>query len=178
MRPVTHVVMHTSASWNPRHGVIYPTAKDIDAMHRARGWSGIGYHWVVGKNGEVQKGRDESVPGAHVAGFNRTTVGVCVTGHGDHKAWTPEQWESAVDLVAKVLLRHGIEDEFRRNPMRVLGHREVGKFRQGLARIVSQVLGREVQAPPDPLKSCPGSMVDMRVFRQDVAKRLFGPVTG
>lgn len=76
MRHITHIVVHCSAT----RGSLDIRAADIDRWHRARGWAGIGYHYVITRRGEVEAGRPEEQFGAHVAGFNRTTIGVCLVG--------------------------------------------------------------------------------------------------
>lgn len=55
-------------------------ASDIKRMHLQRGFLDIGYHFVITRSGEVQKGRDAKVIGAHVEGFNAVSVGVCLIG--------------------------------------------------------------------------------------------------
>ena len=45
-------------------------AKEIDLWHRQRGWSGIGYHFVIRRDGRVEAGRPLDRPGAHAQGFN------------------------------------------------------------------------------------------------------------
>lgn len=55
-------------------------AADIDKWHRAKGWACIGYHYVIRRNGTVEKGRDESVIGAHVQGHNENSIGICMAG--------------------------------------------------------------------------------------------------
>lgn len=55
-------------------------AADINKWHRAKGWACIGYHYVIKRDGTVETGRDDSVVGAHVAGFNERSVGICMVG--------------------------------------------------------------------------------------------------
>jgi len=45
-----------------------------------RGWTDIGYHHLIDRNGEIAKGRAETVVGAHVSGHNRGTIGVSLLG--------------------------------------------------------------------------------------------------
>jgi len=156
MRRVTHVVVHTAAA--AREGRPFDcSAADIDSWHKNKGWNGIGYHWVVRFDGSVEQGRPESQIGAGVFLFNRTTVHVCLSGHGDLAAPTWKQWTSAVKLAARILERHGLIEAFLRNPNRVIGHRE--------AWTLSLV--------PSPIrKSCPGRLVDMRAFRRAVLEEI------
>jgi N-acetylmuramoyl-L-alanine amidase len=78
MMPITHGVVHYSATYDDQHPPI--TAADIDRMHKARGWKGIGYHWVIRADGTVEPGRPETEQGAHVGGQNRGKLGVCYAG--------------------------------------------------------------------------------------------------
>jgi len=65
----------------------------IDAWHKARGWRGCGYHYVItngvaihGKpynpelDGIIQQGRQLREVGAHCWGHNRDSVGICLIG--------------------------------------------------------------------------------------------------
>ncbi len=90
------IVVHCSAT---------PPKQDIDAAfirqwHRKeRGWQDIGYHFVIKRDGTIEKGRDIHVVGAHVAGKNSESVGVCMVGGVDNKDrpennFTPEQFTS------------------------------------------------------------------------------------
>jgi len=62
-------------------------AAEIDSWHRAKGWSAIGYAYVIRRDGTVEKGRDLNDDndalddiGAHAKGFNTESVGVCLVG--------------------------------------------------------------------------------------------------
>ena len=55
-------------------------ASEIDEWHRDRGWTQIGYHYVIRRSGEVENGRDESQIGAHAAGYNADSIGICLVG--------------------------------------------------------------------------------------------------
>ena len=62
-------------------------AKEINEWHIARGWAAIGYHFVIRRNGQVEKGRDLDgdgdvfdEQGAHVAGYNKNSIGICLVG--------------------------------------------------------------------------------------------------
>lgn len=142
-------------------------------MHKARGWSGIGYHFVIGEGGLVEQGRDINKSGAHVGGFNTTTVGVCVTGHGDYKDWTEKQKETVVKVCVGLIKANGLESAFKKNPMRVLGHAEVGTYRIGIAKIVRMVMNWSPNfSIPHPHKSCPGKLVDLSAIRRRILKEL------
>lgn len=101
-------------------------AREIGQWHRAQGWSGIGYHFVIRRNGKVEKGRALNAIGAHVAGFNATSVGVCMVG-GVNQAdfrkpennFTREQWAALKTLIADLVKRYP--------NAKVRGHRDFPK---------------------------------------------------
>lgn len=161
-RRVTHIVVHTAAHLLHDGTPGNTSAEDIDRWHRARGWSGIGYHAVVRLDGDVEGGRPAEHVGAHVKGFNRRSLGVCLSGHGDYAPPTEAQFRALVRLVADWIEErryYGLIDAFFKNPSRVLGHREVWTLR----------------LVPKPIrKTCPGRLVDMTAIRKAVLAELRG----
>tara|TARA_R100000501_G_C2583427_1_gene85861 strand:- start:289 stop:744 length:456 start_codon:yes stop_codon:yes gene_type:complete len=76
MRKIKQIVVHCSAT---REGNDHD-AEYIDKMHRARGWKGIGYNYVIKLNGDIENGRSiEKIP-AGVFGHNRDSVHVVYIG--------------------------------------------------------------------------------------------------
>ena len=53
---------------------------EIDRWHRDRGWWGIGYHFVIRRDGSIETGRPMEVIGAHVKGYNDESIGICLVG--------------------------------------------------------------------------------------------------
>lgn len=80
-RHVQRVFLHCSAS--DATGRAYEDGglrKTIDEWHKARGWSEIGYHYVIDKIGVVLVGRSlEKTPAAQV-GHNTATIAICCHG--------------------------------------------------------------------------------------------------
>lgn len=68
------VIHHDGGSPVTRTGTAIPQA--IDAEHRAKGWSGIGYNFVASQAGDVYEGRGWGLVGAHCPGRNRDGIGV------------------------------------------------------------------------------------------------------
>jgi len=54
--------------------------REIREWHIARGFSDIGYSLVIRRNGLLEMGRHPDDIGAHVLGYNSTTVGICLVG--------------------------------------------------------------------------------------------------
>ncbi len=76
MRRITEIIVHCTATPAGRP----VSVKEIDRWHRARGFKGIGYHYVVGLDGKVMTGRPEEMTGAHCTGHNSRSIGVCYAG--------------------------------------------------------------------------------------------------
>lgn len=70
----TRAVIHHTAS----HDV---SAKEIDRWHKEKGWDGIGYHFVIRSNGDIEVGRSLKKWGAHAKGYRNGYVGIVLTGY-------------------------------------------------------------------------------------------------
>ena len=75
-RQITRIIVHCSATEEGRNF----KAADIDRWHKAKGWDGIGYHFVVDINGDIEVGRDIGLKGAHAGVYNPMSIGVCYIG--------------------------------------------------------------------------------------------------
>lgn len=78
--------------------------KEIDQWHRKKGWLMIGYHFVIRRDGTVEKGREVDEVGAHVFNHNANTVGICLVGGVNDNMepetnFTPAQYDSLETLV-------------------------------------------------------------------------------
>ncbi len=104
------VIIHCAATPNGRPH----TAKEIHQWHLARGWDGIGYHWVIGVNGELEAGRPEYWMGSHAKGYNKDSVGICLIGTD---SFSREQWWTLEALVKRLQNRYP--------DVKILGHNEV-----------------------------------------------------
>lgn len=79
------------------------TAQDIHRWHLANGWTGIGYHYFVKKDGAVYRGRPYDTIGAHCTGFNSNSVGVCAEGRYNTQTM-PEVQKAAIVQLCRELL--------------------------------------------------------------------------
>lgn len=76
-RKIEIAIVHASAT-PPEMDI---GVKDIRVWHvEERGWSDIGYHFVIRRNGVVEIGRPLYLQGAHCRGYNRESVGICLVG--------------------------------------------------------------------------------------------------
>lgn len=137
------IVFHCSAT-KPSQDI---GRREIEEWHLAKGWSAIGYHFVIRRDGRLELGRPMGDIGAHVEGYNSSSVGVCMVGGlledgtgepNDVKKFTPAQWLTA-HLVAQ-FLRLAYPDA------RLCGHRDLSPDLNHDGKI----------QPREWLKTCPG----------------------
>ncbi|MBE7012208.1 MAG: hypothetical protein E7415_05995 [Ruminococcaceae bacterium] len=53
----------------------------IHSQHLKNGWTGIGYHFYIRKDGSVYEGRPLDTVGAHTSGKNSVSIGICFEGN-------------------------------------------------------------------------------------------------
>lgn len=118
MRKITKIIIHCSAT---PEGSDY-TVADIDRWHKQRGWKGIGYHYVVYRDGSVHTGRDVAVIGAHCTGQNANSIGICYIGGCAADGKTPKDTRTPAQIKA---LRDLVGELKKKYPgARVHGHNE------------------------------------------------------
>ena len=117
MRNIHTIVIHYTATPEGRHHDV----ADIRRWHLDRGWSDIGYHYLVHIDGTIERGRPVGVVGAHVGGKNTGTIGVCYVGgvrngkSADTR--TVAQTESLIKIINSLQLVFG--------HLKVVGHRDL-----------------------------------------------------
>lgn len=95
------------------------TAQQVDNWHKGNGWTGIGYHFFIRKDGTIYRGRPEWAIGAHASGHNSNTIGVCVEGDYSVEKTMPEAQKNSV----KELLLY-LKGKYPQTDLK--GHRDVG----------------------------------------------------
>lgn len=124
MRNLKKIIVHCSDS---RFG----NAALINEWHKARGWSGIGYHFVILNghiapkidydlvaDGMVDIGRPVEQTGAHCEGQNADSIGVCLIGEEN---FTKFQMSSLRATLAWLCATYKISHD------QVFGHRDFDK---------------------------------------------------
>ena len=107
-RTIKELIVHCSAT---------PEGKDysvdtIRQWHLQRGFSDIGYHYIIYRDGSIHIGRDESVIGAHCTGHNTNSIGICyiggcaVDGKTPKDTRTTEQKQSLVKLLKELKTKY------------------------------------------------------------------------
>ncbi|OOS02179.1 N-acetylmuramoyl-L-alanine amidase [Canicola haemoglobinophilus] len=142
--PILKIVIHCSAT---RNGKSLKTnnqsaAQVIDGWHKDRGYSRIGYHFVIDTDGTVETGRKVGEIGAHVKGHNRNSVGICLVGGitekgKNHGEYTEAQWHALHNLLRQLESQHP--------KAKIYGHRDLSPDLNGDGSIT----------PNEWLKACP-----------------------
>ena len=102
MRAITLIIIHCSAV---RPGQT-SSAAQIDSWHRQRGFHhGIGYHYVIRRDGEIEPGRPEWMIGAHCVNHNSHSLGVCYEGGLDIRGQPADTRTPAQKAAMRWLLR-------------------------------------------------------------------------
>ncbi len=119
MRSITLIVIHCSAVKPDQ----LSSVAQIDSWHRDRGFKfGVGYHYVIRRDGSIEAGRPEWMIGAHCMNHNKYSIGVCYEGGLDARG-QPADTRTAAQ---KATLRQLLTDLHRRYPRAVIvGHHDL-----------------------------------------------------
>ena len=97
-------------------------AETVHTWHLNQGWAGIGYHFIIRKDGTIEEGRPLGTVGAHVYGENRHTVGINLAGNFEIGTPTEEQKASAAQLIASLCTVYQLDPVWQST---VKGHRDL-----------------------------------------------------
>ncbi|MGM9842743.1 MAG: N-acetylmuramoyl-L-alanine amidase [Muribaculaceae bacterium] len=122
MRKISEIIVHCTAT---------PEGKDVsvssirDYHVKVKGWKDIGYHYVVGLDGKVYRGRSEEDSGAHCAGRNGSSIGVAYVGGVGADGKTPKDTRTEAQ---KKSLERLLRELVKKYPgSRVYGHRDFAR---------------------------------------------------
>ena len=117
MRTINEIIVHCTATQEGRNF----TVSQIRSWHLHRGFSDIGYHYVVYLDGSVHAGRPIDRVGAHCKGHNAHSIGVCYVG-GLDTIGKPKDTRTAAQKAAMRALIDKLKAQFP--AATVHGHRE------------------------------------------------------
>ena len=138
-RKITEIIIHCSATPD---GKDY-TVDDIRRWHKQRGYSDVGYHYIVYRNGILAQGRDVNIIGAHASGHNAHSIGICYIGGMSADNTRPEDTRT---LRQKGRLLSLLVDLRKLYPnARIVGHRDLSEDKNGDGII----------EPSEWMKACP-----------------------
>ena len=106
-RSISEIIVHCSAT---PEGKDYPI-DTIRQWHKERGFSDIGYHYVVHLDGRVEDGRDVNIAGAHCSGHNSRSIGICYIG-GLSKNGKPKDTRTPQQKAAMKSLIEQLKEEY------------------------------------------------------------------
>ncbi|MCH2083307.1 MAG: N-acetylmuramoyl-L-alanine amidase [Saprospiraceae bacterium] len=108
---VSHLIIHHSAGTNISDDWAAVVRSIWDFHVNTRGWSDIGYNWLIDPDGVVYQGRGNDWIGAHFCGANSNTMGVCVLGNFTTEEPTIDAEESLKELLAWKSCESSIDPE-------------------------------------------------------------------
>jgi len=118
MREIKKIIVHCADTPEGRD----VRTEEIKRWHtEERGWSDIGYHWVVELDGSLHAGRPEEVSGAHCKGHNSDSIGICYVG-GSDASGNPKDTRTEAQKEALKELIVGLLDRY--SDAEVFGHRD------------------------------------------------------
>lgn len=138
MREIKYIVLHCSATKEGQK----VTVEQIDKWHRARGFRKIGYHFLILLDGEIRKGREITETGAHVAGSNANSIGICYVGGLDANG-KPKDTRTEQQKAALYYLLQQLREQFPK--AQILGHRDFSP----------DLNGNGIIEPWEWMKACP-----------------------
>lgn len=96
-------------------------AEEIRRWHvEDNGWSDIGYHYVIPRDGRLQLGRSFNRAGAHVRGHNASSVGICLIGGMREDGSGPEFNYTLLQMRQLLILLKNLQIEF--DVRSIVGH--------------------------------------------------------
>ena len=90
-RRIDEIIVHCTATPEGRDLTVEQIRRDhtTPVSKGGRGWSDIGYHYVVYLDGTVHEGRNVDVSGAHAANHNANSIGVVYVGGVENRPGVP-----------------------------------------------------------------------------------------
>lgn len=154
--------------------------RQIQAFHmNERGWCDIGYHFLVGQDGQIYEGRPERRQGAHASGANADNAGVSFIGDFESRVPAASQMQAGARILRALADVYGIALD----RARVQGHRQVGDggtdcpgeaLHQRLDALVASARGAGSSPPSAPAGPGTSSFADLPPdhFAHDAVNRL------
>ena len=123
MRSITMLIIHCSAVRPDQQSSV----AQIDSWHRKRGFHlGVGYHYVIRRDGEIEKGRPEWLTGAHCKNHNAHSIGICYEG-GLNIRGQPDDTRTEAQ---KASMRRLLEELHLRYPRAIIiGHHDLNPLK-------------------------------------------------
>ena len=118
-RTIREIIIHCSATPEGRNY----TVEDIRRWHRQQGWSDIGYHYVIYRDGTIHEGRHVDIAGAHCLNHNAHAIGICYIGGCASDGKTPKDTRTLTQRAALLQLLNELRQLYPN--AKIYGHRNV-----------------------------------------------------
>lgn len=82
------------------------TVDDIHRWHQQRGWLGIGYNWLIRKDGTEWEGRPEWSSDSDAYGYNDNSLSICLEGNFLEEKITGPQRETLINRMVKNIIKY------------------------------------------------------------------------
>lgn len=106
MRDLKRIILHCTATVERAHFDVATIRKwHTDPEPKGRGWSDIGYHYLIWLDGTIEIGRPIHIEGAHVRNHNKDSVGVAYVGGLDKGGKPKDTMTPAQDIAFIQLVR-------------------------------------------------------------------------
>lgn len=150
-KEIRYLVIHHSVT---KHEA---TPDDIALLHKARGWGGIGYHFVITKDGHVYYVGDVGTARANVGGLNEKVIGILLVGDFTRHLPSDEQILSAHDLCKFFLDQTPVWPNLTTWEEVMVGHKELNAtacpgadWKETASSLFNRIRGRIPYTPQPP----------------------------
>ena len=116
-RKVNLLILHCTATPEGRP----VTVQQVRQWHIQRGFVDIGYHFLVGLDGTIHRGRPIEKAGAHCKGHNAHSIGICYVGGLDRQG-KPKDTRTPAQKAALLSLLKELKKQYPKATIH--GHRE------------------------------------------------------
>ena len=120
-RTITEIIVHCTATPEGKDF----TVDDIRRWHKEQGWSDIGYHYVIYRDGSIHEGRDVKYSGAHCTGHNANSIGVVYIGGVSKDGKTAKDTRTKAQKKALLQVMRTLRAAYP--SARIYGHRDFAK---------------------------------------------------
>lgn len=117
-RDIKEIIVHCAATPEGKNF----TVKDIDKWHKQRGFTCIGYHYVIYLDGSIHTGRNLNLSGAHCTNHNYKSIGVCYIGGVAKDGKTPKDTRTQAQKDSLIALLKELKAMFPN--AKIHGHRD------------------------------------------------------
>lgn len=117
-RNINEIIVHCTATPDGRP----VTIREITQWHKQRGFSTIGYHYVIMLDGTLCYGRNVDIVGAHCTNHNSNSIGVCYVGGLDKVTKQPKDTRTPAQKYALTTLLKKLKALYPK--AKIYGHRD------------------------------------------------------